>query len=396
MGQSKAKTEYFAALDGFRGVLAILIAIYHTIWLTHFNASALLTNGPVLVDLFFVFSGFLMFGLYQGRLKTAAEGKDFIKRRLARVYPLHFFMLLVFTVFAGLRIVSHVVGISVYEEGEILPFMDGAAETMGSFLGNLTLTQSMGLFDSLSFNPPAWTVSVEFWAYFVFLGMMLWAPPTKGWHFGVIGLMIASVYFWLSTQKPDMNFHYDLGFIRCLAGFYTGILTAFIYSKLKPRLWNMGSEQKDIRATLLEIVTLVVLYSFVIYCPGKLQFFLAPVAILFVLTFAVGGGYVSKLMSTKPALYIGKISYSIYMVHVIISIFFGIFAERIMPGLAGADWNATMVGGNLLLIPYLAIVIFVSHFTYKYVERPGQKAILAYRAPNWALRLLRRGPAQAV
>lgn len=337
-----------------------------------------------------------MFGLYQGRLKTASQGKDFIKKRLARIYPLHFFMLLVFTAYAGLRILSHIVGISVYEEGEILPFMDGAAETLGSFVGNLTLTQSMGLFDSLSYNPPAWTVSVEFWAYFVFLAMMMWAPPNKGWHFGVIGIGIACVYYWLSTQKPDMNFHYDLGFIRCLAGFYTGILTAYLYAKLKPRLWAMKSGQSDLGATIAEVLTLAVLYSFVIYCPGKLQFFLAPVAILFVLTFAVGGGYVSKLMSTGPALYIGKISYSIYMVHVIISIFFGIFAERLMPGLAGPEWNATMMGGNLLLIPYLAVVILASHFTYKYIERPGQKAILAYRTPHWVKRLFARSSGQAV
>lgn len=392
----RPKPEYFGALDGFRGALAILIAIYHTIWLTHFNASALLNNGPVLVDLFFVFSGFLMFGLYRGTLQSAGEAKTFIRKRLARIYPLHFFMLMMFTVYACLRIISHLVGVSVHEDDEILPFMDGAAETVGSFLSNLTLTQSMGLHDSLSYNPPAWTVSVEFWAYFVFLGMMMWAPPKRAWHFGLIAVMVAALYGWLSTQKPDMDFHYDLGFWRCLAGFYTGVLTAWLYTKIKPRLWAMAAGGRDVRSTTLEVFTLIVLYCFVIYCPGKLQFFLAPVAILFVLTFAIGGGYVSKLMTTRPALYIGKISYSIYMVHVLISIFFGVFAERIMPGLAGPDWNATMMGGNLLLIPYLAVVIIVSHFTYHYVERPGQRAIMAWRAPAWLVRLFKRKASPAV
>lgn len=392
----RAKPEYFGALDGFRGALAILIAIYHTIWLTHLDGLALLTNGAVLVDLFFVFSGFLMFGLYRGKLKSAGDAKTFIRRRLARIYPLHFFMLIAFTGFSCLRLVAHWVGISIHQEGEILPFMDGAAETVASFLSNLTLTQSMGLHDSLTYNPPAWTVSVEFWAYFVFLGMMMWAPPKKAWHFGLIAIMVASLYGWLSTQKPNMDFHYDLGFWRCLAGFYTGVLTAWIFTKLKPRLWATAREGRDARSTALEIFTLIALYSFVAYCPGKLQFFLAPVAVLFVLTFAIGGGYVSKFMMTRFMLYLGKISYSIYMVHVLISIFFGMFAQRAMPALAGPDWNVSMVGGTLLLIPYLAIVLFVSHFTYHYVERPGQRAIMAWRAPAWMKRIFKRKASPAV
>lgn len=64
------KPVYFGALDGFRGLLAIMIAIYHTMWLSHFNNSDLFTTGPVLVDMFFVFSGFLMFTLYDGKISN--------------------------------------------------------------------------------------------------------------------------------------------------------------------------------------------------------------------------------------------------------------------------------------------------------------------------------------
>jgi len=378
MSASRPKTsyEYFSALDGARGALAILIAIYHTIWTTHINATPLMNNGPVLVDLFFVFSGFLMFRLYQGRLKTTSDGRDFIKRRFARIYPLHFFMLMVFVVFQVMRVLSHKVGISVMEPGEILPFQPGAPESLGSFFANLTLTQSLGLFDSLTFNPPAWTVSVEFYAYFVFLAMMLWAQPRKTGHFVIIAGGVAALYFALSRVKPDMNFTYDLGFWRCLAGFYTGVVTAWIYGLMHTKI---SEAKRGARFTALECMTVAVLFGFVIYCPGRLQFFLAPVAMLFVLVFAAGKGHISTWLSSRLALYLGKISYSIYLVHVIVSIVFSVFAERLLPGLIGEQWNATGLGGDLLLIPYLAVVIGVSHWTYHKIEKPGQKAILEYQ-----------------
>lgn len=372
-----AARDYYGALDGFRGVLALMVAMYHTIWLSGINSHPLLNNGPVLVDLFFVFSGFLMFRIYQGKLNSGQSGLTFIKRRFARIYPLHFFMLIVFVAYQFLRIISHKIGLSVVEPGEILPFQEGASETVSSFFGNLTLTQSMGLFDSLSFNPPAWTVSVEFWSYFVFLGMMLFTPPSKPRHFAMIALGVIAIYATLSQMKPDMDFHYDLGFWRCLGGFYSGILAAWIYGQM-PHKWRGKGEGAKASGTALEVFTLVALYCFVVYCDGKLQFFLAPVAILFVLTFAMGQGWVSRFMTTKPLLYLGKISYSIYMTHVLISTVFWVFAERLLPGFVGLDWNASGWGGDIIMLPYLVIVIFVSHFTYHWVEKPGQKAMLAF------------------
>ena len=372
----QAQPQYFAALDGFRGVLALMIAVYHTMWMSHANSSALLTNGPVLVDIFFVFSGFLMFTLYDGRLNSGADGKAFIKRRLARIYPIHFVMLLVALMYAFARLAAHWVGLATVTPGEILPFQPGATETLQSFISNLTLTQSMGFHDHLSYNMPSWTVSVEFWTYFVFLGMMLWARPKKPWHFMVIAALIAVNYYVLSRLKPDMDFHYDLGFWRCLGGFFTGVLVAYIHRMVRPKFQKM--QLSNWLATLIELVVLFILVGFVIYFPGKAQFFIAPVAFIFVLGFSFDMGGVSGFMGTRVLRYLGKISYSVYMVHILISLCFSIVAEMILPRLFGPLWNATQVPGDLMLIPYLALVIVISHFTYKYVEMPGRKAILAY------------------
>jgi len=65
-------------------------------------------------------------------------------------------------------------------------------------------------------------------------------------------------------------------------------------------------------------------------------------------------------------------------VHILVSLFFSIAAEILFPKLFGSSWNEQLLRGDLLLIPYLLLVIALSHFSYKYVEMPGRKAILAY------------------
>jgi len=384
MGQSTSNTKphYFVALDGFRGILAVMIAIYHTMWMTHLNSSAFFTNGPVLVDMFFVFSGFLMFTLYDGKIENGAQSREFIKRRIARIYPLHFFMLMVALLYAFARILAHLVGIASYDAGEVLPFQAGASETLGSFFSNLTMTHSMGLHNSLSYNMPSWTVSVEFWAYFVFVGMLLWLRPTKGWHFGLLALLIGANYYALSLVKPDINFNYDLGFFRCLGGFFTGVVTAYLYRRAQPKFntlkTKLAAKKFFVISSLFEFIVLSIMTGFVIYFPGKWQFFVGPVACLFVLGFAFDSGIISRILARKPFRYLAKISYSVYMVHILVSLFFSIFAEKIMPKLGGDLWNASQFPGDLLLIPYLFFVLVFAHLTFKFVEMPGRRAILAY------------------
>ncbi|MBL4869888.1 MAG: acyltransferase [Robiginitomaculum sp.] len=390
---------HFVALDGFRGVLAIMIAIYHTMWMTHINSSVFFTNGPALVDLFFVFSGFLMFTLYNDRINTSGDARTFIKRRFARIYPLHFFMLLVALLYAVARTFAHAIGLATYTQGEILPFQSGASETLWSFVTNLTLTHSMGIHDSLSYNMPSWTVSVEFYTYFVLVAMMMWMRPKELWHFGLLVAAIATNYYALSQLKPNLDFHYDYGFWRCLGGFFTGVVTAYAYAKLIP-FYKSLHKKSTAKArlywgTLFEISVLLVLIGFIIYLPGKGQFFIAPFAFLFVLGFAFDMGGISKMFGLKPFRYFAKISYSIYMVHILFSLMFAIFAEKVIPIFAGPLWNATQFPGDLLLIPYLACVLLFSHYSFKFIEMPGRKALLAYDFKGklskiWTFRLFRK------
>ena len=368
--------QYFAALDGFRGLLALTVAIYHTIWISTINSSAFFNNGPVIIDLFFVFSGFLMFTLYARKLKDAASARSFLVKRFARLYPLHLFMLAVFVAFAAARLWAHKIGLASHQAGEILPFQAGADENWRALIAHLTMTHAMGGADSLTFNPPSWTIGAEFYTYFLFIGfMLLMARRTfgKGIALGLTAA-IAGVYAVLAGLKPDMDITYDLGVLRCAAGFFIGVLAA--------RLFQNGPSKIVTRhASLIEALVLAGSVAFVIFCAGKAQFLVGPVLFLFVYVFAHDGGVISRLMSGRIFGFLARISYSVYMIHVIIAIFFGIFAERFIAG-NFPNWNVSGWGGDLLLIPYLACVILASYLTYKFVEIPGGRFLRRLFSPK--------------
>ncbi len=372
------KPEYFAALNGWRGVLALVVVIYHTIWMSHPQATAFLDNMPVLIDLFFVISGFVMFNLYDGRVSSLSQAREFLKKRLARIYPVHYVMLMVAVVYAVARVLAHYWGLATLTPGEILPFQPGANETWQSFLSNLTLTQSMGFHNHLSFDMPAWTVSVFFWTYVVFAGMMLWARPVKARHFILIAGLVGLDYWILSRLKPNMDFHYDLGFWRALGGFFTGVLAAWVYRNVREFLKGRGR----LMATAIEVLAVGLLLIFEIYFPGKFQFLVAPVAWVCVLVFAADTGGISKLLATRPFRALGRLSYSMYMAHIFISMVFAIIARKAFPYLFGTHWNGNYFGGDLLLVPYVVVVIVFAALLYRFVEVPGGKAMLALRVGN--------------
>lgn len=367
------KPQYFASMDGLRGVLAICVAVYHTFWYSSLNASPFFKNGAVIIDLFFVFSGFLMFYLYGHRLSTPEQASTFLKRRFARLYPIHIFMVGLFLLFALTRLFLHKVGIAHTEPGEILPFQEGATETIWSLIANIGLFQAMGMFDHLTFNPPSWTISVEIFTYAVFLLMFMYAAPKKLWHFGLIAVGVGVIYWALSGLKPNMNITYDYGFWRCLAGFYLGILVAWSYINLRAKFEAKNFQPSVMTMTVLEAATLFLFFWFILNMPGKGQFWVAPFAFMFALAFSFDRGLLSRFFALPPFLYLAKISYSVYMTHALFAMVFNAFGQMLFPQIMDPNSSA----GTLYLIPYLASVIIFSHLTYLFIEEPGRKWLSA-------------------
>ena len=102
-----------------------------------------------------------------------------------------------------------------------------------------------------------------------------------------------------------------------------------------------------------------------------------------ILIFALEKGLISNILKKKLFLLIGKLSYSIYLVHY--SILFGVIAISIILSKFSEHQYTMMINdiryidfgnaiyNNISIVIILGIIIFISNFTYKYIEQKGQK-----------------------
>src|SRR3954471_12062210 len=93
-------------LTSIRGLAALLVVLFHVHqYLVNIAAfapfDALIANGYLAVDFFLVLSGFIISYRYAADFKSGimTNFHDFIAKRLARIYPLHAFVMLCFLIF---------------------------------------------------------------------------------------------------------------------------------------------------------------------------------------------------------------------------------------------------------------------------------------------------------
>ncbi|HEY5208626.1 MAG TPA: acyltransferase [Stellaceae bacterium] len=374
MDQARNKHR-FAVLDGWRGVAALAVAVYHFHVYSHV-AGARLTQGAYLfVDLFFVLSGFVISYSYGGRLTQGSDIAIFMIRRFGRLWPLHAATLLFLFVFEGLKLYAAQRG---WLHPAHPPFDPAGFATWTTLPTNLVLMQALGLHDNLSWNVPAWSICVEFWTYLVF-ATLCWSGRRSLTIGAGAGVLFGFLIVLLAGKGMDVS--YDYGFFRCLFGFFLGHFAFRLWQgwEGRPPRWLGHCELPALAATVL----------FVAFAGGgKTASLFAP--LLFapvVLVFAAEQGAVSSAMRAQPIARLGAWSYSIYMVHAPITDivqWLAASAERVLhvplrATFAGfGDVPILSAGGNLYLgdaaYPvYIAAILLVSAATYRWIEKPGRR-----------------------
>ena len=360
--------EYYKPLDAIRGFLALAVVFYHARWGGFLSTNAFAENGYLAVDVFFCLSGFLMFILYRS-MSSREDVKSFMIKRFARLYPLHLFTLFGMLLYTLARLIAYKSGLPVLGPDEAVPFTSGAHETFGSLLSNLTLTQGLGVHDKLSFNGPSWSISTEFYTYIVFATGVVALPIKKAWHLAVIIAATAVIYFGLSLLRPNLDVTYDLGFLRCLAGFGAGITAAAVFKSTR----SFFAARSKSSATLIELSIVVIFIAWFCTAKGAATFFAAPIMILLILTFANDRGWASDFMNLPIFQYLGKVSYSVYLNHSLVLVCLDMVISR----LPGGREALSSFAGDMLSVVYLALVLISSHITYHLIEKPSGKFIRA-------------------
>ncbi len=368
----------FVVLDSWRGVAACLVALFHLDAYSHLYGVPFLRNSWLFVDFFFVLSGFVIAANYQQRLLDGFGAGRFLLLRLGRLYPLHFAMLALFIAFEALKVLKRILIPALLSVNSIAPFST-PQEAPNTIVANLLLAQSLHLFDFLTWNVPSWSISTEFYTYVVF-AICLIGLRRHAW-IALLLAMTGGPVLIAALSEHNMNTHYDWGIIRCIYGFAAGVLSWKIYEKWNEKLgkWLSGS--------IVEWAALGLVVVFVSVAGTTLLSIAAPyVFALVVLVFAFEGGTASTILRLRPLVFLGTVSYSIYMTHV--------FVERRMFDAASALDKLTHVNpfthrdisgqdtyflgtqlwhGDVAYLVYLAMVIAMSYFTYRWIEKPGRE-----------------------
>ena len=370
----------FLALDSWRGICAVLITLYHLPVLFHFSGSDFMHGTYLAVDFFFVLSGFVITHSYFKKVNKVADLANFIVRRVARLWPLHVFMLIMLIGYEFLLLGATKAGIESPRE------IFDHRTSIESIFSNVFFLHAMGLHDTNTWNLPSWSISVEFYTYMVFALMAV--TVKKIWYAAcvlVVGLSAALLIYISKDNGMYIDWAYDFGFFRCLMSFFSGSIAYGIYMR-----FSHEGQRKLQFATLFEVLAVMLVAYFVTFQSKTAFNMFAPAIFGFtIFIFAFEGGALSKIMKTKVINVLGKWSYSIYLTHFlliqIVMSFIVVFEKVFKVNLKQevmffGDAKFVVDFGNmalndLLALAYLAVTLGVSAFTYKYVELKGQKWI---------------------
>jgi peptidoglycan/LPS O-acetylase OafA/YrhL len=321
------------------------------------------------VSFFFVLSGFVLCHSYGGRLASWQQVRHFMLTRTFRLYPLHLAMLAFALAVECAKVWGEHHGMSFGSHSFAGP------RAVSEILPNLLLLQSWWPgFDPLSFNYPAWSISIEYYLYVLFAVIALLAPRRTQGVFAVITVMALVA---LAMHSPLLTEQALQG----LGCFFGGAVTYRVYRAVQTITltpWLGSALEVSVLGTIVWMLAREASPPIVVM---SLLFCLA------VLVFAFEAGTLSTWLGKRFFAWLGTLSYSIYLTHATL-LFLAIAVLKVLGKMAGVsllsdlpeidsgsikrfiDTGSALLN-NALVAGQLVGVLVVSTLTYRYVELPG-------------------------
>lgn len=303
--------KYIPALDGIRAIAILLVLIFHWFPTNHWINT--IPNGPVGVTLFFVLSGYLITSILLSQREKHSFAKafgNFVARRALRIFPIYY------AVLASLLVLKQV-GIQIVSDFYLHPIY------YWSYLYNHWLEQSQNWSDMLS---PYWSLSVEEQFYIIWPVLILGIASKRS----LLGLLWATTLIGLLARYMLIHQYSGIGvyMITCVDTFAWGALLAFYLREGKE------IQVRALAKWLLPLAFFGFLWTSLLLSDadlGKQLFFRTFTSILSagLILGAMRPGIFAQFLSVKPLREVGKISYGLYLYHMVIPDLFYQLANRI-------------------------------------------------------------------
>lgn len=324
------------------------------------------------VSFFFILSGFILMHRYGS--KGSFSFGPFIKARFCRLWPTHLFWTLAAI---WLIPVGNGVGIRVGQ---------GIFDWWPTLALNLSMLHSWSPFraHSFSFNGVSWSISTEMMLYCFF--PLLFPGIKKNWAWklsATLSLLVLMTWigsFFPSKASPyeiqSTSFTYTFPIAR-LFEFCLGMTAWVGWSNLRHRMSEGFLNRTAIELAGAAVFVVGIAFSEQIEASiniaAKVMAYLALVALL--ISLSSGGGALSKLLSFKPLVYLGEISFSLYLCH-----------QVIMRHIVSEQFIGSEVWVGLTGIPLFIVIVCLSiglsALSFHLIEGPGRKAIALMLTPR--------------
>lgn len=308
-------------------------------------------NGGLAVSYFFALSGFIMmYAYFQPDNKLNA--KEFWIARFARIYPVYFLSFALILLTMLLLNGSKPKGISIILQGLCL--------------------QAWKPGISMEINYVSWSIAVELLFYFLFPFLFnFWQNKSLSkilFQASTLWCISLGIHYWMiaNLSSPD---RYNMGqFIAFfppwhLNSFILGSAAAVLYiKKLKPSNYSVYF------SPTLIIGSVILLYIIFIKIPIPIGFLtnggIIPLFLVLIIGLALNKGMISKVLSLKPLVWLGEISYGFYLWQFFIYLFF----EKFM-------LQKNEIFNTSQFYIYIITLILFSALSYHFFEVPLRKYI---------------------
>jgi peptidoglycan/LPS O-acetylase OafA/YrhL len=358
----KQRRPRLEQLDGLRGILALFVVVYHLQDPFPLVSGPLLAHLPIVsqawysVDVFFIMSGFVMMYVYGAAFADKVRWADyraFFTARIARLYPVHLFAMAILLL-------------------ALLPFIHGKPDFTsidGRYSWNSALAALFMLhgpwIDHRTWNFPSWSISAEWHAYVIFPFVAVlasrWSPRLSALIVTVCCAGALLLYN-IDTHTDQYPTNTPVVLLRVLPLFIAGMALFRLnlaYGHFLSARWSIWA----VIAALLILLSVPAIAS--------LSVLLAPVLVLA----ALHCPGASLVFSNRPALFLGRISYSLYMTHALVSIVGISLWLKEAPLHFGIDPTTQLASWLCFLAAVVAALVF-GWLTFRFIEVPFRKTIL--------------------
>jgi peptidoglycan/LPS O-acetylase OafA/YrhL len=365
-------TDRLRSLDGLRGILAVYILLGHTMpfvpataglgWLMH-GAS----HGRAAVDVFFILSGMVIFRSlrrWRGEPPSRAVAIAFARARAARLFPVYVVALI--TACAALSFGNPYALLPTLSRPEARDIVAAGwpPRAMTHIAAHLVMAQGLlppAVLPDAEFSilGPAWSLSTE-WQFYLCLAaiLVLWRPRPAPLVAALLALSVAGRA--LELLPPAWQF--GRAFLPQEAAYFAlGIASDAL-------------TRREVKSGPLFVAALTGCLVFAV-CDGGLAKIGAPLVWAVCLTSLWPGSPVGrltcKLLCLRPLLWLGAISYPLYLIHAPVQRALMLAAGSLADG---DPWRFAL----LWMPPAILLPILAAWLLHHLVELPGQ---------NWARHL---------